>query len=89
MGTQWIEHRIVPYRLEFDWWVRQAGCEEPAVGALIELASAASPSVRRSLGLEFDLAGRVTAFQEPMLVVRAESESLTNSRDSGSHSEVG
>jgi hypothetical protein len=89
MGTQWIEHRIVPYRLEFDWWVRQAGCEEPAVGALIELASAASPSVRRSLGLEFDSAGRVTAFQEPMLVVRAESESLTNSRDSGSHSEVG
>ena len=78
---QWIEHRIVPYRLEFDWWVRQAGCEEPAVGALVDLAAAASLSVRRSLGLEFDSKGRVTAFQEPVLVVRAEPESLTNSRE--------
>jgi ubiquinone/menaquinone biosynthesis C-methylase UbiE len=75
---QWIEHRIVPYRLEFDWWVQQAGCSESVIAALIELASAASPHVRQSLGLEFDSTDRVSAFQEPMLVVRAEPGSLTN-----------
>jgi ubiquinone/menaquinone biosynthesis C-methylase UbiE len=74
----WIEHRIVPYRLEFDWWVRQAGCSESAIAALVERASAASPHVRQSLGLEFDSTGRVAAFQEPMLVVRAEPGSLTS-----------
>jgi ubiquinone/menaquinone biosynthesis C-methylase UbiE len=69
---RWVEHRIVPYRLEFDWWVRQAGCSEYTTAALAELASAASPRVRSSLGLEFDSTGRVTSFQEPMLVVRAQ-----------------
>ena len=69
---QWVEHRIVPYRLEFDWWVRQAGCSDSAKAALVEHASKAPALVREALGLEFDPAGRVTAFQEPMLVVRAE-----------------
>jgi hypothetical protein len=48
---RWVEHRIVPYCLEFDWWVRQAGCSESTTAALAELASAASPRVRSSLGL--------------------------------------
>jgi ubiquinone/menaquinone biosynthesis C-methylase UbiE len=69
---KWVEYRIVPYRLEFDWWVRQAGCSESAKAALVEHASKAPVAVRQAIGLEFDSAARVTAFQEPMLVVRAE-----------------
>ena len=34
-------------------------------------AIAVSHHVRKAIGLEFNLKGRVTAFQEPMLVVRA------------------
>jgi hypothetical protein len=71
-GLQWIEHRLVPYRLEFDWWVQQAGCADSAIAALIKHAAQASPRVRDSLQLEFDPTGRVVAFQEPMLVVRLE-----------------
>jgi ubiquinone/menaquinone biosynthesis C-methylase UbiE len=70
-GMQWVEHRIVPYRLEFDWWVRTAGCSGSAIAALVEHAASASALVREAIGLEFNLKGRVTAFQEPMLVVRA------------------
>ncbi len=69
---RWVEHRIVPYRLEFDWWVRTAGCSESAVAALVQQASNAPVHLREAMGLEFDSADRVTAFQEPMLVVRAE-----------------
>jgi ubiquinone/menaquinone biosynthesis C-methylase UbiE len=69
---RWAEHRIVPYRLEFDWWVRQAGCSDSAIAALVEHASTAPAGVRSAIGLEFDSTGRVAAFQEPMLVVRAE-----------------
>jgi len=68
----WVEHRIVPYRLEFGWWVRQAGCNDSAIAALVEHATKAPAPVREAVGLEFDAAGRVIAFQEPMLVVRAE-----------------
>jgi hypothetical protein len=71
-GLQWIEHQLVPYRLEFDWWVQQAGCADSVITALIEHAAHASPQVRDSLHLEFDSTGRVVAFQEPMLVVRLE-----------------
>jgi ubiquinone/menaquinone biosynthesis C-methylase UbiE len=69
---QWVEHRLVPYRLEFDWWVKQAGCADSVIPALIEQAAQAPQPVRDSLQLEFDPSGRVTAFQEPMLVVRLE-----------------
>jgi ubiquinone/menaquinone biosynthesis C-methylase UbiE len=68
----WIEHRLVPYRLEFNWWVEAAGCSESVISALVEHAAQAPPTVRNSLGLEFDPTGRVLAFQEPMLVVRLE-----------------
>ena len=69
---RWVEHRIVPYRLEFDWWVETAGCTDSVTSALAEHAVRASDSVRELLNLEFDSSGRVIAFQEPMLVVRLE-----------------
>jgi ubiquinone/menaquinone biosynthesis C-methylase UbiE len=71
-GLRWIGHRIVPYQLEFEWWVKQAGCDGAAIDALVQHAANATSSVRQSLGLEFDQAGRVLSFQEPMLVVRLE-----------------
>jgi hypothetical protein len=71
-GFIWIEHRIVPYRLEFAWWVEQAGCDEDTIEKLVEHAAKASPLVRESYGLEFDESGRVISFQLPMVVVRLE-----------------
>jgi hypothetical protein len=73
-GLRWVEDRIVPYRLEFDWWVATAGCADSVVTALIEHAATAPAPVRDSLNLEFDSSGRVMAFQEPMLVVRLEQD---------------
>jgi ubiquinone/menaquinone biosynthesis C-methylase UbiE len=71
-GLRWIDDRIVPYRLEFDWWATTAGCAESTVAALVEHAATAPPAVQDLLNLEFDRSGRVRAFQEPMLVVRLE-----------------
>ena len=69
---QWIKHQFVPYRLEFDWWVSQAGCDDAAISALLAQAARAPQLIRDALALEFDSTGRVLAFQEPMLVVRLE-----------------
>jgi ubiquinone/menaquinone biosynthesis C-methylase UbiE len=69
---RWVEHQIVPYRLEFDWWVETAGCDDSTIAALVESAARARATVRNSLNLEFDQTGRVLAFHEPMLVVRLE-----------------
>ena len=74
VGLRWVEHLLVPYRLEFDWWVKQAGCAESVVSSLVEHATQGPQPVRASLNLEFDSTGRVLAFQEPMLVVRLEQE---------------
>lgn len=73
-GLRWIKDLIVPYRLEFDWWVKQAGCAESVVSSLVEHAAEAPQPVRDLLCLEFGSTGRVLAFQEPMLVVRFEQE---------------
>jgi ubiquinone/menaquinone biosynthesis C-methylase UbiE len=73
-GLRWIDDRIVPYRLEFDWWVATAGCADSTVAALIEHAATAPAPVRDSLNLEFNPSGRVIAFHEPMLVVRLEQD---------------
>jgi ubiquinone/menaquinone biosynthesis C-methylase UbiE len=73
-GLRWVEDRIVPYRLEFDWWVATAGCADSVVTALIDHAATAQAPVRDLLNLEFDSSGRVMAFQEPMLVVRMEQD---------------
>jgi len=69
---RWVEQRIVPYRLEFDWWVKTAGCADSVISALIEHATHAPAPARDLLELEFDPTGRVVAFKEPMLVVRLE-----------------
>jgi hypothetical protein len=58
---RWVEHRIVPYRLEFDWWVETAGCTDSVISALVEHAVRAPDSVRELLNLEFDPSGRVIA----------------------------
>ena len=79
-GLQWMKHQFVPYRLEFDWWVSQAGCDDSAISTLLTLAAQAPESVREALALEFDDTGRVRAFQEPMLVVRLERLSLPRSK---------
>ena len=71
-GFTWMEHRIVPYRLEFAWWVKQAGCDEETIDKLVEHAAKADAFVRESYGLEFDESDRVTSFQLPMVVVRLE-----------------
>jgi ubiquinone/menaquinone biosynthesis C-methylase UbiE len=71
-GWRWIDDRIVPYRLEFDWWVATAGCADSAIGLLTEHAATAPAAVKDLLSLEFDASGRVIAFHEPMLVVRLE-----------------
>jgi ubiquinone/menaquinone biosynthesis C-methylase UbiE len=71
-GFKWVTHRIVPYRLGFEWWVTQAGCDDATIDALAEHAAKASAFVRESFGLEFDESGRVVSFQEPMVVVRLE-----------------
>jgi ubiquinone/menaquinone biosynthesis C-methylase UbiE len=69
---RWVDDRLVPYRLEFDWWVKQAGCADSVISALMEHAAHAPLPVRDSLKLEFDSTGCVVAFEEPMLVVRLE-----------------
>src|SRR5262249_5147854 len=68
-GFRWVTDRIVPYRIRFDWWVTQAGCDDATIGALAEYAAKASEFVQESLGLEFDESGRVASFQEPMVAV--------------------
>jgi SAM-dependent methyltransferase len=71
-GLRWVEDRIVPYRLEFDWWVRTAGANRYVIAALENHAAAADAALQKIYGLEFDEKGRVKSFHEPMLVVRLE-----------------
>jgi ubiquinone/menaquinone biosynthesis C-methylase UbiE len=71
-GFKWISHQIVPYRLDFAWWVQQAGCDDRRVGMLVEHATRANAFVREAFGLEYNESGRVVSFEEPMLVVRLE-----------------
>jgi SAM-dependent methyltransferase len=74
-GFQWVQERLVPYRLEFDWWVKTAGASQGAIAALENHAANADATLRKQCGLEFDENGRVKAFQELMLVVRLEKTS--------------
>jgi len=71
-GFRWVMHQIVPYRLGFDWWVTQAGCDDATIGALAEFAARANAFVQESFGLAFDESGRVESFLEPIVVVRLE-----------------
>ncbi|HYF64578.1 MAG TPA: class I SAM-dependent methyltransferase [Herpetosiphonaceae bacterium] len=69
-GFAWEAEQIVPYELDFAWWVQQSGCDAAARADLQRQAAAVSPADREVLGLTFDAAGQVVRHLEPMLVVR-------------------
>jgi ubiquinone/menaquinone biosynthesis C-methylase UbiE len=71
-GFSWIKHKIVPYRLEFDWWVSQAGCDIERVANLERHFQSRNPEVTKWLDPTFDSNGRLLTFIEPMLVARME-----------------
>lgn len=71
-GFTWTKSTIVPYRLEFDWWTRQAGCSPETIATLVREAQAMPPAFREDIGLEMDADGRPVAFHDPMVVVRME-----------------
>ncbi len=71
-GFHWGAEQAVPYRLEFDWWTRQAGCGPEVTEQLRQHARQASPEIRRALGLEFGPGGEVIAHRDKVLVVRLE-----------------
>jgi ubiquinone/menaquinone biosynthesis C-methylase UbiE len=69
-GLSWIQDQLVVYELPFDWWVKQAGCEEKTVQQLQQLAEKTDELVRHEMGIKFGPSGEVISFGEPMLVVR-------------------
>jgi ubiquinone/menaquinone biosynthesis C-methylase UbiE len=69
-GLSWIQDQLVVYELPFNWWVKQAGCEEKTVQQLQQLAEKTDELVRREMGIKFSPSGEVLSFGEPMLVVR-------------------
>jgi SAM-dependent methyltransferase len=71
-GLTWIKDQLVPYKLEFDWWVQMGGCTPEQIKFLEQMAFAAEQSRRSRLNLEFDAGGRISSFIEPMLVVKLE-----------------
>jgi ubiquinone/menaquinone biosynthesis C-methylase UbiE len=71
-GFSWIKHQIVPYRLQFDWWVTQAGCDASRIFKLRNHFDARSPEVTKWLDPTFDGEGQLISFVEPMLVARME-----------------
>jgi ubiquinone/menaquinone biosynthesis C-methylase UbiE len=71
-GFSWIRDEAVPYELPFDWWVKQAGCEEETVHELQKQAGAANEVARREMGVKFNPEGQVVSFMEPMMVARLE-----------------
>ena len=71
-GFTWIRDQAVPYELPFDWWVKQAGCEEETVHELQKQARATNEVARREMGIKFNPAGQVVSFMEPMMVARLE-----------------
>jgi SAM-dependent methyltransferase len=72
VGLVWIKDQLVPYKLEFDWWVQMGGCSTEQIQTLERMAFAAEQSRRSRLNLEFDAGGRISSFVEPMLVVKLE-----------------
>ena len=71
-GFSWIRDQSVPYELPFDWWVKQAGCDEESVHELRQQAGTADGVVRREMGIKFNPSGEVVSFTEPMMVARLE-----------------
>jgi ubiquinone/menaquinone biosynthesis C-methylase UbiE len=70
-GFSWIKDQIVPYRLQFDWWTAQAGCNAERIAQLRQHIRAAGPEVAKWLEPEFD-DKNLLSFIEPMLVARME-----------------
>ncbi len=71
-GLVWIKDQLVPYKLEFDWWVSASGCSTDKILKLEQMAFDAQQSRRSRLNLEFDAGGRISSFIEPMLVIKLE-----------------
>jgi ubiquinone/menaquinone biosynthesis C-methylase UbiE len=71
-GFSWIKHEIVPYRLQFDWWVTQAGCDAERIAQLRRHIQSAGPEIAKWLEPEFDHNNQLLSFIEPMLVARLE-----------------
>lgn len=69
-GFRALQERIVPYRMEFEWWTQQSGSSVQDTEALRAHARAAGQEVREAMGLEFSADGEVQAHHEPMLVAR-------------------
>jgi ubiquinone/menaquinone biosynthesis C-methylase UbiE len=72
IGFSWIKHEIVSYRLQFDWWVTQAGCDPERIAQLRQHAHMASPEVAKCLDPKFDNNAKLLSFVEPILVARME-----------------
>lgn len=71
-GFQWAQDTLVPYRLEFGWWVAQSGCTPETVQALREHAASLTAEDQAAVGLHLDGSGELVAHTEQMLVVRLE-----------------
>jgi SAM-dependent methyltransferase len=67
-GLSWITHRVVPYRLEFDWWTEASGCTPERIATMLEMLERVPDEIR----LERNTDGSPLAHHEPMLVVRLE-----------------
>jgi ubiquinone/menaquinone biosynthesis C-methylase UbiE len=72
LGFVWRRTENVYYRLEFDWWVKQANCSLRQVGELSAHALLASSAIREALRIEFAADGQVLAHRLPVMVVRLE-----------------
>ena len=71
-GFALIKHQLVPYELNFDWWVKQAGCKPETIQELQKQAQTAGEVVRGEMGLKFNASGSIESFVAPMLVARFE-----------------
>ncbi len=69
-GFRWSSAEIVHYRLEFDWWTRQANCSPERKAELRAHAGDASLETRAALAIEYSTDGEVLATRLPVLVVR-------------------
>jgi ubiquinone/menaquinone biosynthesis C-methylase UbiE len=74
-GFAWATAETVFYRLEFEWWVKQANCSAECVEKLREHARQATPAVRSALRLAFNETGQVLEHHLPVMVVRLEKRS--------------
>ncbi len=74
VGLIWVKDQLVPYNLEFDWWVQMSGCTPDQIQTLENMAFEAEQSRRTRLNLEFGANGQISGFTEPMLVVKLEKQ---------------